>query len=345
MNESNQLNRLSRRNFLKVMATTLGGLSIGGVSYSLLGRRSAATVARELSELAPTSPVSITTASGFHVHGIQTGWITIKTNHYRLQGPESLRFPSIVADTSWTEPKPMLSWVIEHPEGLIVIDTGERAGARDLGTYVACADPGNQFFITRNFKVNVEPEHELGPQLLKLGLEPNDVRWVIQTHLHFDHADGFDFFPKAEVLVSRIELEGHRKQPVGAVSCLYPSHFSPTALDYKAQSYETFQNHFPLTKVEDVIVVPTPSHSYGHQAILLRDNDKTFFFAGDVVFDERQLLEREVAGIVHNIAQTRDSNERSRAFIASTPAIFLPSHDPKSLERFSTQQLTTIEGV
>jgi N-acyl homoserine lactone hydrolase len=345
MSDSNQLDNLSRRNFLKGVAATLGALSVGGVSYSLVGRRGASAVAQEISELAPISPISTTTASGIRVHGIQTGWITIKTNHYRLRGPESLRFPSIVADTSWTEPKPMLSWLIEHPEGLIVIDTGERGGARDLGNYVACADPGNQFFITRNFKVNVEPESELGPQLLKLGLEPNDVRWVIQTHLHFDHADGFHFFPKAEVLVSRAELEGHRKQPIGAVSCLYPSNFNPTALHYKTQSYETFQSYFPLTKAEDVVIVPTHGHSYGHQAILLRDNDKTFFFAGDVVFDERQLLARDVAGIVHNVAQTKDSMERSRAFIASTPTTFLPSHDPNSLQRLSTHQLTTIKGA
>ena len=135
MNESNQPNSISRRNFLKGMAATLGALSVGGIGYSVIGRRSASALAREISELAPTSPASITTASGLRVHGIQTGWITIKTNHYRLRGPESLRFPSIVADTSWTEPKPMLSWLIEHPEGLIMIDTGERAGARDLGTY------------------------------------------------------------------------------------------------------------------------------------------------------------------------------------------------------------------
>jgi N-acyl homoserine lactone hydrolase len=345
MSESNQLDSLSRRNFLKGMAATLGAVSIGGVGYSAIGRRSASAVAQEISELAPISPISTTTASGIRVHGVQTGWITIKTNHYHLRGPESLRFPSIVADTSWTEPKPMLSWIIEHPEGLIVIDTGERAGARDLGTYVACADPGNQFFITRNFKVNVELESELGPQLLKLGLEPGDVRWVVQTHLHFDHADGFHFFPKAEVLVSRGELEGHHKQPIGAVSCLYPSNFSPTALDYKTQSYETFENYFALTKAEDVVIVPTPGHSYGHQAILLRDHDKTFFFAGDVVFDERQLLEREVAGIVHNVAQTKDSMERSRTFIATTPTIFLPSHDPNSLQRLSSQQLTIIKGA
>jgi N-acyl homoserine lactone hydrolase len=335
---------MSRRNFLRSVAAMVGAIGLGAGGYSILGRNNASAAMQLTSELAPVAPVTITTASGIRVHGVQTGWITIKNAHYRLQSPDSLRFPGIIADMTWTEPKPMLSWVVEHPEGLIVIDTGERAGSRNLGTYLACADPGNHFFITRNFKVNVESESELGPQLVKLGLEPNDVRWVIQTHLHFDHADGFDFFSKAEVLVSRAELEGQRRQPVGAVSCLYPAGFNPVGLEYTPKSYENFAAYHALTKSEDVVIIPTHGHSYGHQSILLRDNRQTFLFAGDVVFDERQLLAQEMAGIVHDVAEARSSMEESRSFIASTPTIFLPSHDPESLRRLETKQITEVRS-
>ncbi len=334
---------ISRRNFLKNIAATVGTISLGAGGYSILGRSSAGAAAQMVAELAPVAPITITMASGSRVHGVQTGWITIKNAHYRLRGPESLRLPSIIGDTTWTAPKPMLSWVIEHPEGLIVIDTGERAGSRNLGTYLACADPGNNFFITRNFKVNVETESELRPQLIKLGLEPTDVRWVIQTHLHFDHANGFDFFPKAEVLVSKAELEGQRRQPTGAVSCLYPANFNPTALGYEAQSYETFPGYHALTNAEDVVIVPTNGHSYGHQSVLLRDNEQTFFFAGDVVFDEQQLLAQEMAGIVHDVGEARSSMERAKNFVVSTPTVFLPSHDPNSLQRLATKQITEVK--
>jgi N-acyl homoserine lactone hydrolase len=337
-----QQEKMPRRTFLKGLAATLGGLGLGAGSYSFLGRNSASAAAQYSSELAPVAPVTITTASGIRIHGVQSGWITLKRNHYSLQGPEGLRFPSIVADLTWTEPKPMLSWIIEHPEGLIVIDTGERAGANDLGTYLACADAGNTFFITRNFKVNVGTDSELGPQLEKLGLSTNDVRWVIQTHLHFDHANGFGFFPGAEVLVSSTELDGQRRQPVGAVSCLYPATFNPTALEYTPKTYETFSGYHALTKAEDVVIVPTHGHSYGHQSVLLRDDDKTFFFAGDVVFDERQLLEEETAGIVHDVAGAKDSLRRSKNFVASAPTVFLPTHDPASLQRLGVQQITEV---
>ena len=53
---------------------------------------------------------------------------------------------------------------------------------------------------------DVTPEQEVGPQLLKLGIRSDDVRTVILTHLHTDHAGGLHHFPKSKILVSDKEL-------------------------------------------------------------------------------------------------------------------------------------------
>ena len=230
--------------------------------------------------------------------------------------------------------------MIEHPEGFIVIDSGERAGAKDLESYLRCADPGTRYFITRNFRVNVEPESELGPQLQALGLSPRDVRWCLQTHLHFDHANGFDFIPGAEVLVARAELDGHRNRPMGAVACKYPTDFDPTPIDYLTTSYGPFEGHYPVTEAGDVVIVPTHGHSYGHQSVVLRDGDATFFFAGDVVYDERQLFTGDLSGINVGSELTRASMAKTQSFLSSQPTVFLPSHDPNSLARLSALQVS-----
>ena len=328
----------TRRNALGL---TFGLIASGG-AWNFVGSSKAQQTAQVTLEMSPQAPVSVTTASGLRVHGLQTGWISIKQNHYRLAGPEALRLASIAADLTWTRPLPMLSWVIEHPEGLIVIDTGERAGANDLSTYVSCADPLNRAVITQNFRVNVLPEMELGAQLKKLGLEPSDVRWVVQTHLHFDHANGFGDVPKAEVLIARAELEGQRAAPAGALSCLYPRNFSPRALDYQSGAFENFAQHCVLTRAGDVLIVPTPGHSYGHQSVLLHDTKNSYLFAGDVVFAEGQLQRRETAGIVHDVAQSRSSLETVRSYAERHPTIVLPSHDPASLRRLNNRQVTSI---
>jgi N-acyl homoserine lactone hydrolase len=336
---TNAPRKYTRRNILGIGSVLIAS----GGTWAIFGTDNASKTTQTILETAPQAPVSVTTANGLRIHGLQTGWIALKQSHYQLTGPEALRIASILSDTRWTQPLPMLSWVIEHPEGLIVIDTGERAGANDLETYVGCADPISRAFLTKNFRVNVQPEMELGPQLRKLGLEPNDVRWVVQTHLHFDHANGFAFTPKAEVLIGRAELEGQKAAPVGAISCLYPSNFNPRALDYRPVAFDSFVQHFPLTRAGDVLIVPTPGHSYGHQSVVLLDNNRSYLFAGDVVFDEGQLQTRELAGIVNNIGQSRTSLETVREYVTKNPTVLLPSHDPESLARLASQQITKIE--
>ncbi len=340
MDKSDRHSGWSRRRFLKLSGLTLGALSVGGAGCAVVGLQGASAASESIDGIKPVSPVSVTLDSGIKVHGIQTGWVSIKTRHYRLRGPEVFKELSIITDTRWTEPKPILSWVLEHSEGLIVIDSGERAGAVDLPTYIACADAESRYFITRNFRVNVAPESELGPQLVGLGLSSSDVRWCVQTHLHFDHADGFAFLPRAEVLVSKAELDGHHSRPMGAVSCNYPLDFDPIALEYTAGTYGSFPQHYPVTKAGDVVVVPTPGHSYGHQSVILSSGGQTLFFAGDVVYDERQLRVGEVSGINVGVAQTKESMARTRAHLALTPTVFLPSHDPLSLTRLQTLQPT-----
>jgi N-acyl homoserine lactone hydrolase len=312
-----------------------------GAWQAWLGQYQAQQSVEAIKTMPFVAPVSSKTASGMRIHGIQTAWVSIKTAHYALRGPEALRFPSILADTTWTAAKPVLSWIIEHPEGLIVIDSGEQAGVRDLKSYMACADPVNQFIVVNNFRLQSSQEMELGAQLRWLGLEPNDVRFVVQSHLHFDHADGFAFVPKAKVLVARSELLGQEKVPVGAIRCKYPSQMEFTAIDYQKGAFASFAQHQTLTKAGDVLLLPTPGHSYGHQSVILRDLAHDYCFAGDVTFDEGQLKQRTIGGISHDVATARDSLERVRRYVQDNPVVYLPSHDPASLQRFASATISS----
>lgn len=202
-------------------------------------------VEARLLALPDVPPVSVVLSDGRRLHGLQTGWVAVKTAHERLRVPEALRFPAILADPRWAAPKPLLSWVLEHPEGLIVVDAGEVAAANDLPTYTRGADPGTRLFVTRNLRVRVAPERELGPQLRALGLSPNDVRLVVQTHLHFDHAGGLRHVPRAEVLVARAEIEGHRRFPQGALTPAWPTGFDPRPVDLAEQPCGPFARALP----------------------------------------------------------------------------------------------------
>src|SRR5215212_3963673 len=86
---------------------------------------------------------------------------------------------------AWTEPLPIWCWVIEHPEGVIVVDTGVNARMLEPGYFTRW----NPYF-QHNVRVSVYPEEEIGPRLLGLGIAPEEVRWVVLTHLHLDHDGG-----------------------------------------------------------------------------------------------------------------------------------------------------------
>ena len=276
------------------------------------------------------------------IHAVQTGTVQVKSAHRTLRGPEALRFPSILLDPTYTEPLPIYAWVIEHPEGLILVDTGESAATATLD-YFAC-DPvwaSLQRWV-RFIRFQVPPELEIGPQLRRLGLSPDDVRWVIMTHLHTDHGGGLSYFPKADILVGRQEYEGHRQRPLGAIPCRWPTWFTPHLIDYPHSPPWPFPGAYRLTQAGDVHIVPTPGHSYGHQSVILQTHDVAYFFAGDTSFSEEQLRAKGLAGIVHDPRQARQTLQHINDYVELTPTVYLPSHDPEAGRRLAERR-TVVE--
>ncbi|MEL6947540.1 MAG: hypothetical protein AAFO73_07890, partial [Pseudomonadota bacterium] len=126
----------SRRRFLASGAVWAGvGLSvagIGGCSYRMLRPIQALAAAP-----AAPAPVSKQFPNGIRLHMIQTGWVAVKREHRAFSGPTALRLPAIMASRTWTEWMPVTTFIIEHPEGLIAVDTGESAKIAEPD-YTAC---------------------------------------------------------------------------------------------------------------------------------------------------------------------------------------------------------------
>ena len=135
------------------------------------------------------------------IHAIQTGTVRVKVCQTVGRGRGFMRQVNILLDRSWTEALPIYAWAVETPEGVIVVDTGETARTGEPGYF-----PRWHPYFRLAVQLDVTPEQEVGPQLLKLGIRPDDVRTVIFTHLHTDHAGGLHHFPKSKILVSDEEL-------------------------------------------------------------------------------------------------------------------------------------------
>jgi len=271
------------------------------------------------------------------IHAIQTGQVAVKKSQQqggRGDGPIGLI--NTLLDSDWTEPLPIYAWVIEHPEGLIVIDTGETARTAEPGYF-----PGWHPYYRWGARMFVEPEEEIGPQMEQSGLPAGEVRWLVLTHLHTDHAGGLAHFPQAQILVSGTEYEqasGFPGRLRGYLPNRWPGWFQPHLVDFQPDPVGPFPESYPLTQAGDLCLVPTPGHSPGHLSVILQDHGLSYFFAGDVSYTEQTLLDQVVDGVSLDRQTAQQSLARTLEYVQAQPTIYLPSHDPAAAERLTAQQ-------
>ncbi len=95
---------------------------------------------------------------------------------------------------------PYFLYLVQHPQGWVLIDTGLHPALRtDPHGYLGAA--ADSFSVER-----LTEDDDVVSKLAMLGLSPDDVHHVVQTHLHFDHAGGLRWFPHATIYVQASEL-------------------------------------------------------------------------------------------------------------------------------------------
>jgi N-acyl homoserine lactone hydrolase len=265
------------------------------------------------------------------IHAIQTGTVALTTSWREGVGHGRRRLLNTLLDREWTEPLPIYAFAIEHPEGVIVVDTGETARVAEPG-YLPRWSPFFRFAV----RERVEREEEIGPQLERLGIGSSDVRWVVMTHLHTDHAGGLHHFANNEILVSRNEMEyatGLRGRLRGYVNKPWPEWFDPTLIDLAPHEFGPFPASLPLTQAGDVMLVPVPGHSPGQLGVIVEDGDHSVFLAGDSSYTEDAMLRGAVDGVGADEDAERLTHERIRSYASATPTVYLPAHDPQTAVR------------
>jgi glyoxylase-like metal-dependent hydrolase (beta-lactamase superfamily II) len=271
------------------------------------------------------------------IHAIQTGTVALTKSWREGVGHGNRRLLNTLLDREWTEPLPIYAFVIEHPEGVIVVDTGETARAAEPGYF-----PRWQPFFRFAVREQVEPEQEIGPQLERLGIGRGDVRQVVLTHLHTDHAGGLHHFPNNEVLVSSAEstyAAGLRGRLRGYPSNRLPGWFDPILLDLPPVPYGPFPASLPLTRAGDVTLVPLPGHSPGQIGVLVEEADHTVFLAADSSYTQDAMLRGAVDGVGSDEEAERLTHQRIRSYAAANPTVYLVAHDPETGARLAERQL------
>jgi glyoxylase-like metal-dependent hydrolase (beta-lactamase superfamily II) len=175
--------------------------------------------------------------------------------------------------------------LIEHDDGLVLVDT-------------AVGNKENEKFIDI---YGVENAGETGSTLLddaiaEKGFTAAEVKYVINTHLHFDHAGGNTMvptsellgrpaaqppvlaFPNATYLVQKGELDFARRRNERIQASYLPPNFEPVDRAGRWRLLEGAAQVLP-----GISVLPTPGHVPFHQSVVIQSGGETACFVGDLI--------------------------------------------------------------
>ena len=142
---------------------------------------------------------------------------------------------------------PGLVHTIDHPEGLVLVDTGMIDSTPEL-----------------------DEEWQPTPHPLPAELV-NRVAMVVNTHLHFDHCGGNRLFPGVPIHVQRLELADARTQE---------SYTIPAWVDFDGATYVEHDGEAEI--LPGIRIVPAPGETRGHQIVVVETDEGPVVLGGDV---------------------------------------------------------------
>lgn len=211
----------------------------------------------------------------------------------------------------------MMVWLLKGSNGSnILVDTGFY---RD------------KFFKQWKVRDFIKPSEAIS----KLGLKPEDISDVIITHMHWDHADGMDLFPKARVWIQKDEYVYYTSEAWQSGS----THGGIDAEDVVALVKLNIEGRVRLVNgddqeaIEGVRFYTGGRHTYASQYVGVNTKGGTTIIASDNCYLYEN-LEKHVP-----IAQTLDAASNLKAQdrmkqLASNPRLIVPGHDPAVFTRF-----------
>ena len=220
--------------------------------------------------------VETLTVGRLRVHTIQAGGQKLDGGAMFGVVPKPLWERRIVPDERNRIQLGMRCLAIEHESGVVLVDTG--AGNKET-------DKFHDIYGLDNAGTNGRTLLEDG--LAQVGVRPEDVAIVIDTHLHFDHAGGNTYkdaggevqlsFPNARYVVQRGEWVYATHTNERTAGSYFPHNFAPVSA---ANRFDFVDGEREI--VRGIRVVPTPGHTPFHQSVLIESDGETAFYPADL---------------------------------------------------------------
>ena len=231
-----------------------------------------------------------------------------------LEFDSKLFFPNVEKGEKFTIPVP--SYLITHPQGNVVFDTGIHCQA--------IHDPiGRLGKIAKVFVPRSEPGQEIVGQLSKFKLTPKDIKYVVNSHFHFDHAGGNEFFPDSTILVQKEEM-GATRDPEMLKKVL----FDPKDYDHDLH-YQEVDGELDIFGDGSLVLFPTHGHTPGHQSLRVQVTKGTdIVLTADACYTQKNMDENLLPSIAFDEDEMYKSLDTLRNLRDKKGATIIYGHDP-----------------
>lgn len=263
---------------------------------------------------------------------ISTGTVRIRPEH--VEGPGTPMLWWLLTSRRWTAPLPINVFVIEHPNGLVLFDTGQDRRSVTDATYFPRGIVG--FLYRRLARFSIGPGETLPALLADRGYDIGAVRYAVLSHLHQDHIGGLRDLQHAEIVVSDAEWRQVSRRTAVVDGYLVDHILVPGVRVTRVTPAPTGDASIaPFTEAHDLLgdgtllLVPTPGHSPGSLSLLLRrDGEPPVLLVGDLTYDVDLLAAGRVPG-VGDRSGVQASSRLVAEFVARNPGtVVLAAHDP-----------------
>jgi N-acyl homoserine lactone hydrolase len=211
---------------------------------------------------------------------------------------------------------PVPCFLIEHPQGLALFDTGMHPQTQHDAA-------GRLGGIAKIFRVEFRPGEEVSGRLHGLGIDAGRIRYLINSHLHFDHTGGNAEVPNARLVVQRREWEaGHNADDIRKQF-------------YNPRDYQLGHDVLAVDGEHDlfgdgrVVCLPTYGHTPGHQSLRLQLDSGPVVLTGDACYLRRTLDDMHLPAVVDDPDAMRRSLQRL-CILRDAGARIIYGHDPEA---------------
>lgn len=230
------------------------------------------------------------------VRGFTTGWLETDLGGLLEGGTGQIRIP-------------VLSYLVEHPKGSLVFDTGLHTDMR--------ADPVARIGgLAEYFASELAEGTAVHERTATLQATPD---MIVCSHLHFDHCGGNALLGDVPVVVQRVEWEAAHGGDTGAA---YLSADFDTGQDLRLADGE-----LDLFGDASVVCIPTPGHTAGHQSLRVRTPERELLLTGDACYFRQSLETSKLPLFGHDREQQLRTFEVLRALEAAGAQLVF-GHDP-----------------